>query len=142
LPGPGQQRAEFVGFGPTRFNVYRDIAEIGERLYVIELGRLDQRISEAMTAQLSAPPSEPAKRWFLATSLIGRLARSTYSSRYGVEEHGVAGLLAANQAGRFADRGRLSGRNQHASGASGAVSGLRRCGQQGYGEPGVAEGKR
>jgi hypothetical protein len=43
LPGPGQQRAEFVGFGPTRFNVYRDIAEIGERLYVIELGRLDQR---------------------------------------------------------------------------------------------------
>src|SRR5436853_1115447 len=35
-----------------------------------------------------------------------------------------------NQAGRFADRRRLSCRHQYATGTTGAVSGLRRCGQQ------------
>src|SRR5438309_9154477 len=59
-----------------------------------------------------------------------------------MEEHGATGLPTANQAGRFADCRRLSCRNQHASGAPGAVSGLRRCGRQGYGEPSVAEGER
>src|ERR1700730_16919725 len=45
-----------------------------------------------------------------------------------VEERGAAGLPAANQAGRFADRRRLSCRHQYATGAAGAVSGLRRGG--------------
>ena len=34
-------------------------------------------MSEAMTAQCSPPPSEPAKRWFLRPSAIGRIERST-----------------------------------------------------------------
>jgi hypothetical protein len=36
-----------------------DLAQIGERLDAVELDRLDH---EAVTAQLSATPSEPAKR--------------------------------------------------------------------------------
>jgi hypothetical protein len=52
----------------------------------------------------------------------------------------AAGLPTANQAGRFA-YWRLSCRHQYATGAPGAVGGLRGCGQQGYVEPGVAEGE-
>ena len=58
-----------------------------------------------------------------------------------MEEHGTARLPAANQAGRFADRRRLSCRYQQPSGVSGAGSRLWRRGWQGYGEPGVAEGE-
>src|ERR1700756_1715273 len=43
LPGPGQQRAQLVGFGPGRNDTLEDIAQIGEGLDAIELGRLDQR---------------------------------------------------------------------------------------------------
>ena len=38
---------------------------------------LQVSISEAMTAQCSPPPSEPANRAFLRLSAIGRIARST-----------------------------------------------------------------
>src|SRR6266404_8026958 len=74
LPSPGQQRAQLVDFGFARDDAFEDIAQISERLDIVELCRLDH---EAITAQLSAPPSEPAKRWFLAPSLIGRMVRST-----------------------------------------------------------------
>jgi len=60
---------------------------------------------------------------------------------YGMEEPVAAGLPAAHQAGRFADRRRLSCRYQHASGAPVAVSRVRRRSQQGHGEPGMAQGK-
>src|ERR1700756_2198629 len=59
-----------------------------------------------------------------------------------LEEFGAASLPAANQAGRFADRRRLSCRDQYASGAAGTLGGLWRRGQQRYGEPRVAEGER
>src|SRR4051794_75557 len=38
---------------------------------------LQVSIGEAMTAQCSPPPSEPANRAFLRLSAIGRMARST-----------------------------------------------------------------
>ena len=58
-----------------------------------------------------------------------------------VEEQGAAGLSAANAGRRFADRRHLPCRHQHAPGAPGARGAVRRCGQQGHGEPGVAEGE-
>src|SRR5258708_15214203 len=74
LPSPGQQRAQLVDFGFARDDAFEDIAQISERLDMLSFAVW---ISEAITAQLSAPPSEPAKRWFLAPSLIGRMVRST-----------------------------------------------------------------
>ncbi len=59
-----------------------------------------------------------------------------------VEEHNAAGLPATNQACGCADRGRLSCGDQHASSAPGALGRVRRRGQQGYGQPGVAQGER
>ena len=63
-------------------------------------------------------------------------ARQRRGQDHRVEEHGTAGLSAANPAGRCADCRRLPCWNQHASCAPGAVSGLLRCGRQGYGEAG------
>jgi hypothetical protein len=51
-----------------------DVGEVGVRLSPMSL---QVRISEAMTAQCSPPPSEPANMAFLRLSAIGRMARST-----------------------------------------------------------------
>jgi putative transposase len=55
-----------------------------------------------------------------------------------MEEPGVAGLSAADQGGRCADRWRLSVRHQHAAGSSGACNALQRGGQQGHCESRLA----
>src|SRR5882672_5728972 len=43
LPSPGQQRAQLVDFGFARDDAFEDIAQISERLDIVELCRLDQR---------------------------------------------------------------------------------------------------
>jgi hypothetical protein len=51
-----------------------DVGEVGLRIDAIEL---QVSISDAMTAQCSAPPSEPAKSAFLRFNAIGLMLRST-----------------------------------------------------------------
>src|ERR1700719_2174780 len=43
LPSPGQQRAKLVDFGFARDDAFEDMAQISERLDIVELCRLDQR---------------------------------------------------------------------------------------------------
>ena len=54
---------------------------------------------------------------------------------------GAAALPAADEEGRGADRGGLPRRDQHAAGEAGAVRAVRGGGEQGRGQPGLAQGQ-
>ena len=73
FPGPGEQGVDSVD-GMAVGHPREDVVEVSVWLDPIEL---PVSSSEATTAQRSAPPSDPAKRWFLRPRATGRIARST-----------------------------------------------------------------
>src|SRR6266478_4389076 len=74
LPSPGQQRAQLVDFGFARDDAFEDIAQISERLDIVELCRLDQR---GNNRPAFGPAIRTGEEMVLGASLIGRMVRST-----------------------------------------------------------------
>ena len=72
-PVPRQEFVDLVHRMPIG-HALKDILEIGEGLALLSLAVV---MSEQTVAQRSAPPSDPANRWFLRPSVTGRIARST-----------------------------------------------------------------
>ena len=64
---------------------------------------LQVSISEAITAQCSAPPSEPANRAFLRFSAIGRMVRSTMLVSISMRPSSRKRLRPAQREQRVAD---------------------------------------
>ena len=75
-PGASSSRGEGRrgGWRDGRWSCAEDVLKVGIGLRSLSLAVV---ISEQTMAQRSAPPSEPANRWFLRPRAIGRMARST-----------------------------------------------------------------
>jgi hypothetical protein len=72
---------------------------------------------------------------------VPRAAEQSRRQNLGMEKPSAARLPAPYAGSRCVDCQHLSGRHQHAPGSSGVEGTLRRRREQGYGEPGLAQGE-